>query len=371
MKPYKIIGDLKRYDRHNSAFARRRVERGASSDGKAGKSREQIAPTSEPGYGYEDFALKGGAWAIAKQSRDGDTEEQMAGAPEEMQVVHVTEVKRYQPQDWKKFTEQLKDVGRFYGASLVGVTRVNPLWVFASNGNQAPLPEDLDTAVVMAIEMDYDLINTSPAVTASGATGKGYSQMAFTSTCVARYLTELGWDAVAAGNDMALSIPLAIDAGLGELGRNGILITEKYGPRVRLCKVFTSAPLVTDEPITFGVREFCEVCMKCAHTCPSRSITKGQMTDSGLSPSNNPGVLKWYINPDPCLAFWSANRASCSNCIRSCPFNKRVGWFHNLVRRFIRVRWRWLDKVMVFMDTLCGYGKQTDPAKAWKKLTSK
>ena len=51
---------------------------------------------------------------------------------------------------------------------------------------------------------------------------------------------------------MGITIPMAVDAGLGELGRNGLLLTEKYGPRVRLCKVFTDLPLEPDEPIDLG-----------------------------------------------------------------------------------------------------------------------
>lgn len=43
-------------------------------------------------------------------------------------------------------------------------------------------------------------------------------------------------------NDISLSIPLAIEAGLGELGRNGLLITKDFGPCVRLCKIFTTCP---------------------------------------------------------------------------------------------------------------------------------
>jgi len=34
-----------------------------------------------------------------------------------------------------------------------------------------------------------------------------------------------------------------VDAGLGELGRNGLLVTPEFGSRVRLCKVFTELPL--------------------------------------------------------------------------------------------------------------------------------
>jgi reductive dehalogenase len=194
--------------------------------------------------------------------------------------------------------------------------------------------------------------------------------MAFTSACVARYLVELGWQAIPSGNDTALSIPLAVDAGLGELGRNGLLITPLYGPRVRLCKVFTDAPLVPNRPISFGVKEFCDVCMKCATDCPSGSISMEGMTDCGPTPSNNPGVLKWYINPETCLAFWRKNGACCASCIRSCPFNKPPGRLHTLARFFIQFRSRLADRFLVSVDDICGYGTARDAKKTLKKYTA-
>ncbi len=81
------------------------------------------------------------------------------------------------------------------------------------------------------------------------------------------------------------------------MGCKGLLVTPKFGPRVRLAKVITDMPLSPDFPISFGVREFCEACMLCAKECPSGAITKGPRTWEGKSPSNNPGVLKWYVEP--------------------------------------------------------------------------
>ena len=174
----------------------------------------------------------------------------------------------------------------------------------------------------MAVEMDYDGIATSPAFTAGAATAQGDSHMALAATSLARYLLELGYRAIPSGNDTALSVPLAIDAGLGECGRHGMLITRDYGPRVRLCKVFTDAPLVSDHAIDLGARATCRRCRKCVAACPVGAIAEGEMTEAGPTASNNPGVLKWYVDPDKCLAFWRVNGASCSNCVSACPYNK-------------------------------------------------
>ena len=86
------------------------------------------------------------------------------------------------------------------------------------------------------------------------------------------------------GNDTALSIPLAIDAGLGELGRNGLLITPEYGACVRLCKVFTDLPLEADRPVEFGLAEICQRCRRLrrglrgrGHLVRSRAILRDRL----------------------------------------------------------------------------------------------
>jgi len=66
----------------------------------------------------------------------------------------------------------------------------------------------------VAVEMDFEAINCSPAHPASAATGAGYSRMAFTVGLLAQYIRGLGYQAIPCGNDTACSIPIAIDAGL-------------------------------------------------------------------------------------------------------------------------------------------------------------
>jgi reductive dehalogenase len=257
----------------------------------------------------------------------------------------------------------VKRAARVFGAALAGITRVSPLWVYASDGNEEPieLPDGLDVAIVMAVEMDYEMLRTSPSAQAAAATRLGYSRMAFVAASMARYLNDLGWRALPCGNDTALSIPLAIDAGLGEPGRNGMLVTAPFGPRVRLCKVFTDAPLAADAPIAFGVREFCERCVKCARSCPAGAIPRGGMTEAGPTPSNCPGILKWYVNADKCLAFWRRNGTSCATCIRSCPFNKPRGRLHDLARWLVKSRSQICGRALLRLDDLCRYGTRREP----------
>ena len=273
--------------------------------------------------------------------------------------------------DKGNLTSKVKRAARLFGASLVGVCELDLRWLYShvsddTTGKHEPLelPEGMRSVVVMAVEMDYGLMQTAPTGGAAAATGLGYSKMAFLAGLLARFIRNLGYRALPCGNDSALSIPLAVEAGLGELGRNGLLITEQFGPRVRLCKVFTDLPLVPDEPKFFGVEAFCGVCLKCADDCPSRAITFGSRTTEALNVSTNPGVLKWPVNAEQCFKYWAAKGLDCSTCIRVCPFNQEAGWLHDAVRIGIK-HTPWLDRLFLWFDGVLGYGRQLDPESIW------
>ena len=72
---------------------------------------------------------------------------------------------------------------------------------------------------------------------------------------IAQYIRNLGYQAIPSMNDTALAIPYALEAGLGEYGRHGLLITPEFGPRLRLGKIFTNLPLERDRPTSFGVEK--------------------------------------------------------------------------------------------------------------------
>ncbi len=150
------------------------------------------------------------------------------------------------------------------------------------------------------------------------------------------------------------------------LSRAGILITPKFGPRIRLVKVVTDLPLALDEPIDFGVWDFCLSCEKCAQFCPGKAINFGDPTTEIHNISNNKGLYRWPVNAEKCLNFWKSNTTECGNCIRVCPFNKPLGWLHDLMRWGIKYT-PWMNSFFVRMDDLFGYGKQKKPDHFWDK----
>lgn len=235
-------------------------------------------------------------------------------------------------------SSMIKKASHLYGADLVGITDLDPKWIYSQDlfkpfeitEGMKPketedaflIPRKINKAIVMAVAMDDEMIETSPLVDASTATSLGYSRMGIAAVSLAEYIRGMGYQAIPCMNDTAISIPLAVQAGLGQLGRLGLLITPEFGPNVRLLKVLTDMPLENDHPIDFGIPEFCENCHLCAEHCPSGSISFEGQNYEGVCENNNPGVKKWYIYAEKCLRLWQTNGASCANCISVCPFTK-------------------------------------------------
>lgn len=266
----------------------------------------------------------------------------------------------------------IKKVARYFGADLTGVCRVHPNWVYSHEFNTVTrehypieLPEGCHNAIVLGIAMDYDRVRTSPTTIQGAEVGLGYSKMAFVANLLSIFIRGLGYRAIPCGNDTALSVPLAMAAGLGEPGRLGFIINEKFGPRIRLCKVFTDLPLIYDTYKPFGVEEFCNTCKKCARYCPSRAIPEGEMTIKGQNISNQSGTQKWYVNAEKCFAFWAKNRSDCANCIRVCPFNKPHGMIHDFSRLLVRKKSPHFNRFLIWVDDILGYDKAVAAESFW------
>ena len=118
----------------------------------------------------------------------------------------------------------------------------------------APIELNHKNAIVFAVEMDHDMVRQAPDAHTTTETAFKYLEVGKIAMTVARYIHFLGYEARAHvdGNYRVLCVPLAQDAGLGELGRLGLLITPEMGPRIRLAVVTTDLPLAQDPPIHFS-----------------------------------------------------------------------------------------------------------------------
>lgn len=236
----------------------------------------------------------------------------------------------------EEFTQRVKGFARYLGADLVGTTKLNPAHVYSHIGRSpgkwgAPITLDHPYAVAVGVEMKHDMVRHAPDSATTTETAFKYFEAAKIAMLVARYINLLGYEARAHvdANYRVMCVPIAADAGLGELGRLGLLITPQFGPRVRLAVVTTTLPLAVDEPVRIGVQHFCSFCRKCAINCPAAAI------DPSAKAVYN-GVEKWLSDQDPCYRFWRVQGTDCSLCVSVCPYSHPNTFVHRLVRWAVR-----------------------------------
>jgi ferredoxin len=318
---------ISRYDQKNLIF--NRVGNDPNWSGYM-RSEEKVGlrniTKKKAGYTRVDYALAEAAWTVHECFPDAWSWERIERPLGPSLMGTKWYQTRYRVRDPAEMTKKVKKAAKLYGASLVGVATYNPLWMQVNKRYDLAsleMPEGVKYVVVGAIEMDELAIATSPEAPAGAATGTCYSRMAFVSATLAEFIRNLGYTAIPAGNNVGLSIPMAIDAGLGQLGRHGLLITPEYGPRVRLFKVFTDLPLLPDKPIDFGVAPFCRGCKRCAEVCEVDAISFKDDPDwEPATKSSSPGALKWYMDAEKCFEYWCDNGMDCSTCISVCPYTK-------------------------------------------------
>ena len=264
------------------------------------------------------------------------------------------------PAEAEAITAHIKRMMVILGADDVGIPRLNPMFVYSHVGRGPekwgqPIENKHKFAIAFVIEMDYDRVETAPRLPAVLESAENYLKAAQISVSVARYIRALGYPARAHISDSNYQImlpPVARDAGLGELGRHGYLISPRFGSRIRLGAVTTDIPLIPGRPISFGVRDFCDKCLKCAVNCPPSAIEKGTST-------NVRGAHKWPLDVMKCLHYWRVAGTDCGLCMKVCPFSHPPTLVHNLVRMGIK-RSAIARSVSVWGDDLL-YGRRHIP----------
>jgi len=258
---------------------------------------------------------------------------------------------------------RVKGFARQLGAGAVGVTRINPLWVYSHRGEifyenwdewGQEITVDYAYAIVFAVEMDWKMVSTAPHTPSVAESALSYSKGSWISTQLAAFIANLGYAATAnhSRHYDLLMTPAAVDAGLGELGRFGYLITKELGPRVRIFAVTTDLPMACDQPVDIGVEDFCRFCKKCAHCCPSISIPDGEQQEAN-------GTLRWKLNAESCFGYWAKAGTDCNVCMRVCPWSHPRTMPHRVVISMV-VRNKWARRLFSLMDDLF-YGKKPKP----------
>ena len=263
----------------------------------------------------------------------------------------------------EEMTVYLKGLARHLGAHSVGVTELQPYHLYSHIGRGsgvygAPVNLDHRYALAFSVEMARELTVTAPTAPTTLESAHQYARAANIAVALALLIRRLGYPARAHidGNYRLIAPLVARDAGLGELGRMGLLMTPTLGPRVRLGVVTTNLPLVPDgRSDDTSVLDFCRVCKKCAETCPSRAIPFGDRQEIQ-------GALRWRINDELCFRYWNVAGTDCARCMAVCPYSYPDSAPHNLVRWAAR-RSGFARRAVIALDRVF-YGAAPEPRPA-------
>lgn len=238
--------------------------------------------------------------------------------------------------DERKITLFIREWLLKSGASDMGITPLKEHHLYSHKGRGArrgnPIKNDHHFAIAFTVEMDQGMMQYAPAGPTVMESADCYLSSGTMATALALMIRELGYAATPHidGNYEVICPLVASDAGLGEIGRMGLLMTPGQGPRVRIAVVTTDLPLVIDETKSDpSMIDFCKRCRKCADVCPASAIPSGEMEHTG-------GSLRWRINSEKCYHYWTLSGTDCGRCIISCPYSHPNHWLHRFTRWSIK-----------------------------------
>ncbi len=376
-----ITPDFKGFHQHNDMFSRGLWDPKFANKMTMRFYRSFVKPKErvreEPGFSQEDFALRNGPWVVTEMfagmkkhedRRDGFTDDFSPHVPPNVEAADMGSP--------KSASHRVKKVAEIYGADLVGITAYDPRWTYKSKfsgrkilSKPVEIPEGITNVIVLGKSMRHDLVRMSPTATAATSAAAGYAEDAVTLLALAQYIRSLGYQAIANQNDTNLAIPYAVQAGLGEYGRHGLVITKEYGPRVRFGRILTDMPLRHDKPISFGVEKTCEICRRCANNCPPQAIDHGAPSTYTYNCSNTPGIKKWTTDGEKCFKFWVLKGSDCANCIRTCPYNKDYSQLWSRIMRYMLSTP--LRKLALILDDKTRLHDQIKPSSWWSSTNGK
>ena len=208
-------------------------------------------------------------------------------------------------------TDEIRTKARELGFGEIGFTRYDRRYTFKVKKGWVKF----EHAVCLAYEQDYRQTQTIPSMEAEYAHYGAYEEENKQGILLAEYIREKGYRAqIHSPNDnSAPYIPMFVEAGLGQLGANGQLLSPHFGSRSRLMIITTDAPVDYDSPVDYGIHKFCDICQVCVNRCPGRALVKEKVWWRGAEKNK-----LMYERCRPVMAKYEG----CGVCMKVCPIQR-------------------------------------------------
>ena len=215
------------------------------------------------------------------------------------------------PEPGRDVTEEIRAKAREMGFGEVGFTKYDRRYVFQSKKDWVKY----EHAICLALEQDYEATQSLPSLEAEYTHFGTYEVEQQTALVLGDYIRSLGYHAQIHSplDNSAPYIPMFVQAGLGQLGANGQLLSPHFGSRARLLIVTTDAPVTYDQPVDYGIHRFCQICQVCVNRCPGRAITRDKVWYRGVEKNK---VI--YKRCRPVMARYEG----CGVCMKACPIQR-------------------------------------------------
>lgn len=206
-----------------------------------------------------------------------------------------------------------------WGVDLLGFAPVERFTRFPAEHRPTSALSEARTVIVLALHMVDPLLDLwlhAPPTTGVGRSpsGRAFEDEIMRAACyrLVLFLERRGSRSEVAPYEPGIYLKdAAVLAGLGAIGRNNLLITPQFGPRVRLRAVVTAAELPPNRIL--GVHPCPETCDRCIRACPTNALEGGRFNRERCltSPLHRRAL-------SPAAELW------CNECANICPVGIRA-----------------------------------------------